>query len=549
MLVSLRIKNFAIFDDIEIPFSSGLNIITGDTGAGKSIIIDAINLLRGCKASSDYIKSGHEQAHIEGVFDIQSAEIREYLDDFGIDCDDDLIIKRIISVSGKNRVFVNGNTITLNVLSSITCRLIDVFGQHENIKILDEQSHISYLDLFGVDPEIKQNVSESYKNYHKIENSLVNLKKKQIEKNEREEYLKYVCKEIEDANLESEEERQLEDEKKILLNSEILHKAAQSSYETLYEADNSIISSLQNIKNEFTTASEIDRNLNEPTSLLEKAILLIQDTSYFLRDYIGVINSNPDKLEQIEQRLQFIHEIKRKYGLSIKEVLKKKEDYKIELESLLNLSSEIDELERKKSESLGQLTRLCSELTHKRRNASIKMSTRIEAGLAEVGLKDCSFVIKFEDKQISENGMDKVEFYFSANPDEPPKPLSKVASGGELSRIMLILKTLLNEKSSQTILIFDEPDTGIGGAVAEAVGAKIRNLSDIYQVLCITHLAQVAKFADSHLIVRKEFIDNSTKINVDLLDDDKRIDELARMMGGVKITKKTIDAAREMLRH
>ncbi len=549
MLVSLRIKNFAIFDDIEIPFRSGLNIITGDTGAGKSIIIDAINLLKGSKASSDYIKSGQDEAHVEGVFDVAGAEIREYLNDLGIDFDDELIIKRIISVSGKNRIFAGGNRITLNVLGSITSRLIDIFGQHENIKILDEQSHITYLDLFGVDTEIKENVSESYKNYNKIENGLENLKKKQTEKNEREEYLKYVCKEIEDANLEPEEENQLEAEKKILLNTEILHKSAQSSYETLYEADNSIISSLQNIRNEFTEASLIDNNLSEPTGLLEKAILLIQDTSYFLRDYIGAVNSNPNKLEQIEQRLQFIHEIKRKYGLSIKEVLKKKEDYKIELESLLNLSSEIDELESKKTESLGQLTRLCSELSHKRRNASIKMSARIEAGLAEVGLKDCSFVIKFEDKQLSENGMDKVEFYFSANPDEPPKPLSKVASGGELSRIMLILKTMLNEKSSQTVLIFDEPDTGIGGAIAETVGAKIRNLSDIYQVLCITHLAQVAKFADSHLIVRKEFIDNSTKIKVDLLDDDKRIDELARMMGGVKITKKTIDAAREMLRH
>ncbi len=549
MLVSLRIKNFAIFDDIEIPFRSGLNIITGDTGAGKSIIIDAINLLKGSKASSDYIKSGQDEAHVEGVFDVAGAEIREYLNDLGIDFDDELIIKRIISVSGKNRIFAGGNRITLNVLGSITSRLIDIFGQNENIKILDEQSHITYLDLFGVDTEIKENVSESYKNYNKIENGLENLKKKQTEKNEREEYLKYVCKEIEDANLEPEEENQLEAEKKILLNTEILHKSAQSSYETLYEADNSIISSLQNIRNEFTEASLIDNNLSEPTGLLEKAILLIQDTSYFLRDYIGAVNSNPNKLEQIEQRLQFIHEIKRKYGLSIKEVLKKKEDYKIELESLLNLSSEIDELESKKTESLGQLTRLCSELSHKRRNASIKMSARIEAGLAEVGLKDCSFVIKFEDKQLSENGMDKVEFYFSANPDEPPKPLSKVASGGELSRIMLILKTMLNEKSSQTVLIFDEPDTGIGGAVAETVGAKIRNLSDIYQVLCITHLAQVAKFADSHLIVRKEFIDNSTKIKVDLLDDDKRIDELARMMGGVKITKKTIDAAREMLRH
>ena len=549
MLVSLRIKNFAIFDDIEIPFRSGLNIITGDTGAGKSIIIDAINLLKGSKASSDYIKSGQDEAHVEGVFDVAGAEIREYLNDLGIDFDDELIIKRIISVSGKNRIFAGGNRITLNVLGSITSRLIDIFGQHENIKILDEQSHITYLDLFGVDTEIKENVSESYKNYNKIENGLENLKKKQTEKNEREEYLKYVCKEIEDANLEPEEENQLEAEKKILLNTEILHKSAQSSYETLYEADNSIISSLQNIRNEFTEASLIDNNLSEPTGLLEKAILLIQDTSYFLRDYIGAVNSNPNKLEQIEQRLQFIHEIKRKYGLSIKEVLKKKDDYKIELESLLNLSSEIDELESKKTESLGQLTRLCSELSHKRRNASIKMSARIEAGLAEVGLKDCSFVIKFEDKQLSENGMDKVEFYFSANPDEPPKPLSKVASGGELSRIMLILKTMLNEKSSQTVLIFDEPDTGIGGAVAETVGAKIRNLSDIYQVLCITHLAQVAKFADSHLIVRKEFIDNSTKIKIDLLDDDKRIDELARMMGGVKITKKTIDAAREMLRH
>jgi DNA repair protein RecN (Recombination protein N) len=549
MLVSLRIKNFAIFDDIEIPFRSGLNIITGDTGAGKSIIIDAINLLKGSKASADYIKSGHDEAYVEGVFDISGADIREYLSDIGIDFDDDLIIKRIISVSGKNRVFAGGNRITLNILGSITCRLIDIFGQHENIKILDEQSHISYLDMFGVDTEIKKNVSEAYKNFHQIENGLEILKKKQIEKNEREEYLKYVCKEIEEAGLEPEEQNELENEKKILLNFELLHKATQSSYETLYEADNSIISSLQNIRNEFTKAAQIDNNLSEPTGLLEKAILLIQDTSYFLRDYIGAVNSNPNKLEQIEERLQFIHEIKRKYGSSITEVLKKKEDYKVELESLLNLSSEINELENKRKKSLQQLTRLCSELSHKRRNLSIKMSARIEAGLAEVGLKDSSFVIKFEDKEISENGMDKVEFYFSANPDEPPKPLSKVASGGELSRIMLILKTMLNENSSQTVLIFDEPDTGIGGAVAETVGAKIRNLSDIYQVLCITHLAQVAKFADSHLIVRKEFINNSTKIKVDLLDDEKRIDELARMMGGVKVTKKTIDAAREMLRH
>lgn len=549
MLVSLRIKNFAIFDDIEIPFRTGLNIITGDTGAGKSIIIDAINLLSGCKASTDYIKSGQDEAHIEGVFDISSPEIKDYLGQFGLETDDDLIIKRIISVSGKNRIFVNGNRITLNVLGSITSRLIDIFGQHENIKILDEQSHISYLDLFGVDPEIKDSVSKAYKNHAKIVRALDDLKKKQSEKNEREEYLKYICKEIEDANLQVTEEDDLNNEKKILINSETLHRVTQQSYATLYEADNSIISNLQNIKNEFERITEIDTNLSEPSDLLEKAILHIQDASYFLRDYIQAVSSNPGKLEQIEERLQLIFEMKRKYGSSIEQVLDKKEGYKNELQNLLNLSNEIDDLENEKTQSLGLLTRLSEELSHKRRNASMKMAARIEQGLTEVGLKDCNFVIKFEDAQITESGMDRVEFYFSANPDEPPKPLSKVASGGELSRIMLILKTILNDRGSQTVLIFDEPDTGIGGAVAESVGAKIRKLSDMYQVLCITHLAQVAKFADSHLIVRKEFVNNSTRIKIAVLDDDNRIDELARMMGGVKITKKTIDAAKEMSRH
>lgn len=549
MLISLRIKNFAIFDDIQISFRKGLNIITGDTGAGKSIIIDAINLLKGAKASTEYIKTGKEQAQIEGVFEIKDTELGAKLNELGIDAEDDLIVNRIISSSGNNRILINGHRVTLNTLGEITSDLLDIFGQHENVNIMEPQSHIAYLDAFGVDPQLIGEVRKAHKDYSVLSSQLSILEQKQSEKNEREEYLKFVCNEIQNANLSPDEEAELENEKSILLNSELLRSTTERSYESLYEADDSVVAALNRISSDFTKTQKYDTGLGEPAELIEKAAVMLQDASYYLRDYIQNIEPNPIKLEEVEQRLQAIHDLKRKYGQSIADILKKKQDYQSELDGLLNLSSDIEKLKEKKDESMLKLKGLCDKLSHKRRNASIKMAVRVESGLQEVGLKDSSFQIRFEDKEISENGSDKIEFYFSANPDEPPKPLSKVASGGEISRIMLVIKTLFDEDTNQTVLIFDEPDTGIGGAVAESVGAKIRKLADKYQVLCITHLAQVAKFADCHFTVRKQFVNNATKIDVDELNDAMRIDELARMMGGVNITEKTIAAARDMLQH
>lgn len=550
MLLSLSLKNFAIIDTLNISFHGGLNIVTGDTGAGKSIIVDAISIINGAKASPDYIRSGEKEAHIEAVFDIANNNpVKETLSKYGIIYDADLIIKRVISNTGKNRIFANGSNITLSMLNDISDNVIDIFGQHENKNLLDVENHIDILDQFGVNENLLEQVFSKYKEISILDNKIGEIINKSREKKEREDFLKFQCNEIEKASLDVNEEDKLENERRILLNYVNLNSYLLDSYNNLYENENSISAMLNKILTNLQDAKTIDNTLEDTSNILENTLTQLEEVSYTLRDYINNIESDPDRLEFIENRLQQINNLKRKYNCGISEILEKLKSYKKELEVLDSIETRIDELKSEHKRCSNEYRELCDNLSHKRRNESLKFSLMIENELNDVGIKDCRFVIRFDQTRLSSKGTDKVEFYFSSNPDEDVKPLSKVVSGGELSRIMLVIKSILSRDRNQSIIIFDEPDTGIGGAVAESVGTKIKNLSNDYQILCVTHLAQVAKFADYHISVKKEHIDKITKVSVNLLSDEQRVDELARMMGGITITEKTIDAAREMIRH
>ena len=551
MLLGLSLKNFTIIEDLSVGLSTGLNIITGETGAGKSVIVDAINIILGDKASADNIKSGSDEAHIEALFDISQDEaIKSRLEDAGFDTSSgELLIKRVIYRTARSRVFINGSISTLTLLSEITDGLVDIFSQHEHQSLLKDENHIKILDDFGQTNDVASNLKESYQNYLAIKNELDDLVQSQKDKFEKEDYLKYQLNEIEGAELTAGEDLKLEEEKLKLANAEKLKSSAQGAYITLYESESSVLSKLQTLLSELSEAGDIDPSLKEIVLSVEKAMVQLEEASYSVRDYTSTLSSDSQALEQVEDRIHLINTLKRKYGDNIQEIINKGEEIKKEVSNIENFDERVKELTQQTEEMISKLKLTAQKLSKKRKKSAEKLAKLLEKELKEVGIKGGQFHIEFSEKEISANGTDDITFLFSANPDESPKPLTKVASGGELSRIMLVLKEVIARVEGGSVIIFDEADSGVGGAVAESVGQKIRNLSKIYQVICITHLPQVAKFADSHLTVSKTHDDNKTQVTIKNLEGDERVIELARMIGGFNITQKTIDAAQEMLKH
>ncbi|MCZ6865210.1 MAG: DNA repair protein RecN [Candidatus Dadabacteria bacterium] len=550
MILGLTLKNFTIIEDLSVGLSSGLNIITGETGAGKSVIVDAINIILGDKASPDNIKSGKEEAHIEALFDISSDEvIQERLKSSGFDISSgELLIKRVIYPNARSRVFINGSLSTLTLLSTITQGLVDIFNQHEHQSLLKQENHLKILDNFGETANEVSRLREQYQNYLEAKKELDDLIQSQKDRFEKEDYLKYQLSEIDGAELQLGEDEKLEAEKLKLINTEKLNSTTQGAYDILYESESSILGSLQRVSDDLLNSAKIDSTLAEIGQSIEKGRLQIQDAAFSLRDYNSELTHDSGRLDIVEDRIHLIGDLKRKYGESVSQIILKRDEIEKELKNIEHFDERVKSLSSESQMLMDELLRLAGKISKKRKQSSKKLTSVLEKELNEVGIKGGLFHIEFTDKDISSNGVDDISFLFSANPDEKPKPLTKVASGGELSRIMLVLKEVIARVEGGSVIIFDEADSGVGGAVAEAVGQKIRKLSQSYQVICITHLPQVAKFADSHLAVSKTHNDNKTQVTIKSLEGDERVFELARMIGGFNITQKTIDAAYEMLK-
>lgn len=549
MLFELTLRNFAIIDELSVSFGEGLNVLTGETGAGKSIIVDAINLILGEKASADIVRSDKDEAQIEALFDIKgNICLREKLVSFGFESKgNELLIKRIISRTGRSRLFINGSIATFLILEQIVDGLIDIFSQHNHQTLLREENHLEVLDEFGGLKSLSRRISEIYKDSTEIKKELEELETNLRSRIEREDFLRFQSREVDEAKLLPDEDERLEEEKRKIANAKRLYSTAQESYEILYEGERAVSDILKRVRNQIEETAKIDITLVEVSKSIEKWIVEIQDAAFTLRDYASDVRFDPDRLDSVENRLEEIKRLKRKYGGTIIEILERRKQIEEELGKISVHEERIETLKRDLNRLESDLQVCARELSGKRREAAEKLASAVEKELGGVGMKTGKFAVEFEDKAISGSGGEKVSFLFSANPDEKPKPLIKIASGGELSRIMLVLKETLARVEGGSVLIFDEADSGIGGAIAETVGRKIKNLSKKCQVICITHLPQVAKFADTHLRVIKTFKGDKTKVQVKPLNADERVEELGRMIGGLKITEKTIEAAREML--
>lgn len=548
MLTDLLIKNFAIIDNLHVTFRPGLNILTGETGAGKSIIIDAVNLILGARASSDLVRSGEEEAVVEAVFDIAgNASLAAMLEEMGTGVDDELLVRRIISRGGKNRVFVGGGLSTLSVLSEISRELVNIYGQHEAQNLLRPENHLALVDGFAGHLPLRREYGTLFGAYQHLTEEIRQLEEGEREAAQRIDLLSFQSREIADASPVAGEEEELLRERELLTHAEKLYQHSRGVYEILYGSEPSVLGRLAEAKAAVGEITAIDVALSQLGETLDSATIQIEDCALSLRDYAERVELDPDRLRNVEDRLDRIRLIRKKYGPTIQEVI----DYKVridsELDRLLGRERSREELDAALRELSGKLERIGGELSERRKRSADGMKKAMERELGDLAMPHAIFEVAFESFAEPKGfGMERAEFLFSPNPGEPPKPLARIASGGELSRLMLALKQIHPESDVPT-LVFDEVDAGISGVTSALVGRKLKNVSRGQQVLCITHLPQVAAYADHHYRVEKQAEGGRTVTRVETVAGDERVREVARMLGGVKITDMTLEHAREMI--
>jgi DNA repair protein RecN (Recombination protein N) len=543
MLKELWIKNLAIIDDLKVGFEEGLNVLTGETGTGKSIIVDSLNLVFGSRAQAEFVRSGEKEAVIQAYFEV--GDPKDF-PEMGIDATDGLIIRRSVSSAGKSRAYINDIQVSMQGLSEVGRSLIDIHGQHEHQSLLSVEKHRFFLDSFGKLHGDRRSVEGLYSDVSGLKEKLLALKQKAEERTRRMDFLRFQVAEIDTASLKAGEKERLAEERSILSNVNRLKQLAEEAYDMIYGSDGSCVERLSSVLSDVKDMSAIDQGAVEIQNLIESALPLIEDASVALRNHKDKYDIDPMKLNEIEERLELIKKLEKKYGEGIDAVLLSRNGAVNELESLEQISEALNTYEAELAAKEKSLLEAAGQLSEKRRDTAGKMETLVNDELKELAFGHPEFVIDIRPCGITTHGSDSVEFLFSANPGEQPKPLMKIASGGELSRVMLALKSMFAEYDSIPVLIFDEVDAGIGGKTAERVGERLRKLSSRHQVLCATHLPQIASLADFHLKVEKIQKNNRVFVEVKEVSGEERMSEIARMLSGT-ITGVSLKHAKELL--
>ncbi|WP_027624664.1 DNA repair protein RecN [Clostridium lundense] len=554
MLLQLNIKNFALIEELSISFEKGFNILSGETGAGKSILIDAINYVLGGKFNKDLIRTGKDRTFVEAIFTLENEKSKEELIKQGIEYEDWIIISRETFQSGKSIAKVNGRSILLSQLKLLTETLLDIHGQHENQNLLDSSKHIFYLDYFGENKieEYLIKYKEVYRNLKEVENKIYELSGEDGEREKRIDFLRYQIEEINNANLKLEEEEELEEKYSVLSNAEKISKILNYSYQILHnggENTPSILDSIGSIVRDLKSIQMHMDKIKKVSSSLEEIYYNIEGNIDEIREIKDDIYYDEEELNLINSRLYLIASLKKKYAPDIKSILEYKEKISNQYDELIHSGEIIQQLNNKKSTLINDLKERAICIHNIRSNIASILEKNILEELKYIGLEKSTFKIDVNlMEEFNENGLDKVQFLISTNPGEPLKPLEKVVSGGELSRIMLALKTVFVDKDKIPSVIFDEIDTGISGRIAQSVAEKMYSISGKHQVFCITHLPQIACISDTHYLVSKEVLEDKTYTSVRKLTNEEKKGEIAKMIGGTEVTELTLKHAEEMIR-
>jgi len=554
MLNHLRIENVALIDEVEVNFAPGLNILTGETGAGKSILVDSINFLLGGKATRDFVRAGANFAHVEGILECVDPFIQAGLSALGINMvDEQIILSRTMQLdNGKSVCRINGRTVTVGMLRDVAALLVDVHGQHEHQSLLDASKQLRLLDQFcGVELEAhKIELEDLLKRYRETDRSLKAIAGVGNQRQEQIEIWHFQLDEIEKANLKLGEEEELTLKRNRLSGLDKLHKNATESLSLLYRSNNIQLCADDQVSRAsglIAEISRIDPAKEHLYATVQEASQLLQDIVAELRDYVDELDADPNELEKIEARLDLIYRIRKKYGGDVEYVLKKQQELLKNLDNLENSDMEIARLKQVRRKIVTEITTICDQMNALRTSAGVQISTGISEVLKDLGMKSARFFVSITRKTaFGSDGNDQVEFMISPNPGEPEKPLKRIASGGEMSRIMLAIKTILADADHMDTVIFDEVDTGVSGRTAQQVAEKLMGISRRRQILCITHLPQIAAMADTHFLIEKSVEGERTVTRVFPLESDAMTSELARLIGGAQITDATMAAAREM---
>ena len=552
MLQELSIKDFAIIDEIQISFQPKMTVLTGETGAGKSIIIDALGLLAGGRGSTEFIRKGEKKAVIQGLFTLpREANTYNILEEYGIDSEDgQIILQRDLYRGGRNICRINGMMVNLATLRKVGETLIDIHGQNEHQELMKPENHIDLLDEYDKKTsELRNQYQVVYQNYRKLK---LSMEKKEADEKawaQRLDMLNFQVKEIGEAGLKINEEDELVEEKNKLDNFQAIHDALELSYQILSGEKIDVVGNLGNAMNELSDISDLSENLQEINTKISDAFYSLEDVARDISDELDSMEWNGERLNEIEERLELIHQLKRKYGDTIEDILHYHSRIVKELREMENAEQNSEKQERQLSEALEKVKELAIKLSKQRKKSAKKLEKMIHEQLSALYMDKAVFEVKFlNNSKLYSKGIDKVEFYIQTNPGEEMGPLAKIASGGELSRIMLALKTIFSQKMGVTSIIFDEVDTGVSGRVAQAIAEKISQISNNSQVLCITHLPQVAAIADNHYYISKSVNDGRTETSLKELDEKQKIREIARMLSGSEITELTLKHSEELLK-